>query len=182
LKQTVASPLAKALLRVEGVKGVMLASDFISINKDSDVPWPILKPQIFAAIMDFFAANQPAVDLEKEKELQVKEENPGEESEVVQMIKEILETRIRPAVQDDGGDIQFKAFKDGVVFVKMQGSCSSCPSSQLTLKSGIERMLMHWVPEVTNVMPVSDDDLEKINLEAFKKVDEAASKQEGASA
>jgi len=87
------------------------------------------------------------------------------------MIKEIMETRVRPAVQEDGGDIVFKGFQDGVVFLKMQGSCSGCPSSAVTLKSGIEKMLMHWIPEVTGVVAVDDDDLEKINLEQFQKVE-----------
>jgi len=97
------------------------------------------------------------------------------------MIKEILETRVRPGVQEDGGDIQYRGFQDGVVYLKMQGSCSGCPSSAVTLKSGIEKMLMHWVPDVTGVVAVDDDDLEKLNLDHFKKLEEKieASKSSG---
>lgn len=109
--------------------------------------------------MDFFATGQPVMT---EDVLPASDTAPDpQDDEVVSMIKEILETRVRPAVQDDGGDITYKGFQDGVVFLKMQGSCSGCPSSSVTLKSGIERMLMHWIPEVQGVVAVTDDGIIK---------------------
>eukprot|EP01113_Clastostelium_recurvatum_P005908 TRINITY_DN12658_c0_g1_i1.p1 TRINITY_DN12658_c0_g1~~TRINITY_DN12658_c0_g1_i1.p1 ORF type:complete len:300 (+),score=91.11 TRINITY_DN12658_c0_g1_i1:48-902(+) len=162
------SPLALALFRVEGVKSIFMGYDFISVNKMPDEDWNLLKPAVFAAIMDFYNSGKPVMQDEViNKDTEVK----PEDSEVVAMIKELLETRVRPSVQEDGGDIEYRGFEDGVVLLKMQGSCSGCPSSSVTLKSGIERMLMHWIPEVAGVVAVSDDDLEKINLEAFNKTE-----------
>jgi Fe-S cluster biogenesis protein NfuA len=147
---------------------------------------------------DFFASGQPIV-IESEV---AQDTAPNEgDSEVVSMIKEILETRVRPAVQEDGGDIEYKAFEQGVVFIKMQGSCSGCPTSSVTLKGGIERILTHWIPEgkqnitiekktqsnkhydfnnnshytVQSVVALDDDDLDKLNLEAFKKTEQKIS-------
>mmetsp|Transcript_26929 Transcript_26929/g.37942 ORF Transcript_26929/g.37942 Transcript_26929/m.37942 type:complete len:282 (-) Transcript_26929:45-890(-) len=168
-KSAHSSPLAKALFKVEGVKGVFFGSDFITVTKDSGVDWATLKPTIYSAIMSFFDSGQPVVT--NEPAPQDTAITP-EDDEVVAMIKEIIETRVRPAVQEDGGDIVYKGFVDGVVFLKMQGSCSGCPSSAVTLKSGIEKMLMHWIPEVNGVVAVDDEELEKINLEQFKKVEE----------
>lgn len=147
------SPLAIQLFRIEGVKNVFFGSNFISVGKDEEKEWAVLKPQIFQTIMDFFSSGQPVVT-----EAPVREDTAiqPDDSEVVQMIKELLETRIRPSVQEDGGDIVYKGFEDGIVFLQMQGSCSGCPSSTVTLKSGIERMLMHWIPEVNGVVAVED--------------------------
>jgi len=165
-----ASPLAKALFAVDGVKLVYFTKSFLSVNKDPEMDWEELKPAIFATIMDFYNSGKPILTDEKPRsDTQIL---PGD-SEVVQAIKEILETRVRPSVQQDGGDIEFKGFEEGIVLLKMQGSCSGCSSSSVTLKSGIERMLMHYVPEVNGVVAVGDDDLDKVNLEAFTKVEKA---------
>jgi len=125
-------------------------------------------------MMDFFASGRPIID----EGSQVRQDTlvTEEDDDVVAMIKEILDTRLRPAVQEDGGDLEYKGFEQGVVLLKLQGSCSGCPSSSQTLKSGIERTLKHYVPEVTHVMAVDDDDLTKVNLEAFDKVDKVAEK------
>ena len=152
------SPLAKALFQTEGVAGVFLATDFITISKADDAEWLTLKPQLFASIMDFYASGQPVLggaDIEEEEDSLVIHDD---DSEVVQMIKELLDMRIRPSVQEDGGDIKFHGFDEesGVVSLEMQGSCSGCPSSSVTLKSGIENMLMHYIPEVTSVENVGD--------------------------
>jgi len=169
------SPLAKLLFQIEGVKNVFFSTDYISITKTNDVDWAVLKPQVYAKLMEFFSSGKPIVSDEiPTTDTTIKETD----SEVVQMIKEILETRVRAAVQEDGGDIIYKGFEDGVVFLKMQGSCSGCPSSAVTLKSGIEKMLMHWIPEVTGVVAIDDEELEKINLNQFQKTEEKLSQLE----
>lgn len=146
------SPLARSLFGIEGVTRVFFGSDFITVTKSDDVSWDILKPEIFAAIMDFYTSGQPLFldeNTAASKDTAIHEDD----SETVAMIKELLETRIRPAVQDDGGDIVFRGFdpERGIVKLRMQGACSGCPSSSVTLKSGIENMLMHYVPEVKGV-------------------------------
>lgn len=145
-----ASPLAKALFGNEGVVGVFLATDFVSVTKEEDVEWLTLKPQVFASIMDFYATGLSAGESDEVDSLMIHDDDP----EVVQMIKELLDMRIRPSVQEDGGDIKFHGFDEesGVVTLEMQGSCSGCPSSAVTLKSGIENMLMHYIPEVKEVV------------------------------
>jgi Fe-S cluster biogenesis protein NfuA len=145
-----ASPLAERLFALEGVTGVYLGADFITVSKAADLDWLTLKPVVLAAIMDHFTSGQsvmlgaaPAAETGAE-----------EDDEVVSQIKELLETRVRPAVAQDGGDIIFHSFEDGVVYLTMQGSCSGCPSSTATLKAGIENMLRHYIPEVHEVRPV----------------------------
>lgn len=154
-KDAAVSPLAKLLFRIEGVKGVFFGPDFITITKaDDDVEWKLLKPEIFATIMDFFASGMPILlDVKPNSDTEINEDD----DEVVQMIKELLDSRIRPTVQEDGGDIQYKGFEDGIVKLKMQGSCSNCPSSIVTLKSGIENMLQFYIPEVKSVESVEDE-------------------------
>lgn len=127
-------------------------SDFITVTKSEEVSWDILKPEIFAAIMDFYSSEKPLF-LDSKSGAPTDTTINEDDDETVAMIKELLETRIRPAVQDDGGDIEYCGFdaETGVVKLKMQGACSGCPSSSLTLKSGIENMLMHYVPEVKGV-------------------------------
>lgn len=169
LKSAARSPLARALFTIEGVTGVYLSQEFITIKKRSDVPWTQIKPAAFETMMDFFASGRPVVEEGQSGERKDTQIN-DDDDEVVIAIKEIIDTHIRPSVAQDGGDVEYVGFKDGVVMVKMQGSCSGCPSSGATLKGGIERMLMHYVPEVTNVIEVDDDDLKKINLDAFQKV------------
>lgn len=139
-----------------GVLGVFLAHEYITVNKEENLQWTGLKELIYHTIIEFYASGRPITEkVEVREDLKIKEDDP----EVVQMIKEILETRVRPAVLEDGGDIVFKGFDQGVVFLKMQGSCSGCPSSSATLKNGIERMLMHWIPEVVGVVALDEDGL-----------------------
>jgi len=170
-KEAQKSGLAKQLFKIEGVTGVFFGADFITVNKETHVPWHMLKPHVFGEIAEYFESGKPIVG--ETGASGANTEITEQDSEVVAMIKELLETRIRPAVQADGGDIVYRGFDSGVVLLQMQGSCSGCPSSTVTLKSGIERMLMHWIPEVVGVMAVSDDDLAKINLEAFSKVEKS---------
>ncbi|NXI61497.1 NFU1 protein, partial [Anseranas semipalmata] len=150
------SPLARQLFRIEGVKSVFFGPDFITITKESeDLDWNLLKPDIYATIMDFFASGLPVVTEEAPRT----DTAPSEEDdEVVLMIKELLDTRIRPTVQEDGGDVIYKGFEDGIVQLKLQGSCTSCPSSIITLKNGIQNMLQFYIPEVEGVEQVVDDD------------------------
>uniref|UniRef100_A0A8D0L5M6 NFU1 iron-sulfur cluster scaffold homolog, mitochondrial n=1 Tax=Sphenodon punctatus TaxID=8508 RepID=A0A8D0L5M6_SPHPU len=150
------SPLARQLFRIEGVKSVFFGPDFITVTKESeDVDWNLLKPDIYATIMDFFASGLPVVTEEAPRTDTVASE---EDDEVVLMIKELLDTRIRPTVQEDGGDVIYKGFEDGIVRLKLQGSCTSCPSSIITLKSGIQNMLQFYIPEVEGVEQVTEDD------------------------
>ncbi|XP_076891003.1 nifU-like protein 4, mitochondrial isoform X2 [Bidens hawaiensis] len=146
------SPLAKALYGIDGITRVFFGSDFVTVTKSEDALWDFLKPEIFAAIMDFYSSGQPLF-LDAATSASMDTAIHEDDSETVAMIKELLETRIRPAVQDDGGDIEYIGFdpESGVVKLKMQGACSGCPSSSVTLKSGIENMLMHYVPEVKAV-------------------------------
>ncbi|HKF73537.1 MAG TPA: NifU family protein [Stellaceae bacterium] len=144
------SPLAERLFGLEGVTGVYLGSDFITVSKAPDLDWLKLKPVVLAAIMDHFTSGQPIMAGAAAPVAAGDEED----DEVVSQIKELLETRVRPAVAQDGGDIIFHSFEDGVVYLHMQGSCSGCPSSTATLKAGIENMLRHYIPEVRAVSPV----------------------------
>ncbi|CAI9259372.1 unnamed protein product [Lactuca saligna] len=146
------SPLAKALYGIDGITRVFFGSDFVTVTKSEDATWDFLKPEIFAAIMDFYSSGNPLF-LDSATAASMDTAIHEDDSEIVAMIKELLETRIRPAVQDDGGDIEYIGFdpETGVVKLKMQGACSGCPSSSVTLKSGIENMLMHYVPEVKSV-------------------------------
>ena len=145
------SPLAERMFQIEGVEGVFLGSDFITVTKAGDKEWYLLKPAILGVIMEHFTAGRPIV---LESEEAAAEQSAGEDSEVVRQIKELLDTRVRPAVAQDGGDIIFRSYEDGVVYLMMQGACSGCPSSTATLKMGIENMLRHYIPEVVEVRPV----------------------------
>ena len=142
------SPLASRLFSVEGVKRVFLATDFISVTKNSELDWNSLKPSILTAIMEHFSSGLPALNKDEENEL---ENTNSEDSETIKQIKDLLETRVRPAVAMDGGDITFCSFESGVVTLQMKGACAGCPSSTATLKMGIENMLRHYIPEVTEV-------------------------------
>jgi Fe-S cluster biogenesis protein NfuA len=143
------SPLAQRLFGLSGVAGVFLGADFITVSKDQEADWFELKPVVLGAIMEHFTAGAPVILGNAEDAL-----GGDEDDEVVQQIKELLETRVRPAVAQDGGDILFHSYEDGVVYLHMQGSCSGCPSSTATLKAGIENMLRHYVPEVQEVRAV----------------------------
>lgn len=171
------SPLAKLLFRIEGVKGVFFAHDFITVTKIEDADWKLLKPEIFAIIMDFFASGLPIVhETKPSDDTEIKEDD----DEVVMMIKELLDTRIRPTVQEDGGDIVFKGFEDGIVKLKLQGSCTSCPSSIVTLKNGVQNMLQFYIPEVVSVEQVKDEQDEVVEtvLEKMEKNIQAKGKKE----
>lgn len=144
------SPLAERLFTLPEVSGVFLGGDFITVTKAGDSDWFQLKPAVLAAIMEHFTAGLPVVIGAAEADTA----SNSEDDEVVSAIKELLETRVRPAVAQDGGDIIFEEFTDGIVYLHMQGSCSGCPSSTATLKSGIENMLRHYIPEVIEVRAV----------------------------
>ncbi|RUS88421.1 hypothetical protein EGW08_003817 [Elysia chlorotica] len=168
------SPLAKMLFRINGVKGVFFSKDAITITKaDDDLEWAVMKPEIFAVIMDFFATGLPVLTDEKPSGDTVINED---DDETVALIKELLDTRIRPTVQEDGGDIVYMGFEKGVVKLKMQGSCSSCPSSIVTLKSGVQNMLQFYIPEVLSVEQVTDE-AEAISNEEFRKLEEQLNKK-----
>jgi len=148
------SPFAKRLFNVDGVDGVFFGSDFITITKSSELDWDILKPMVLGSIMDHFSSNEEtivSVNVDKGKGSL---KNSAEDSDIVKQIKELLDTRVRPAVAMDGGDIIYDKFEEGIVYLHMQGSCAGCPSSTATLKMGIENMLKHYVPEVIEVRPV----------------------------
>ena len=141
------SPLARRLFDVDGVRRVFLGSDFVTVTRADDVDWQIMKPAILGGIMEHYTSGEPVVASDS----QAASEAAADDDEVVAQIKELLETRVRPAVAQDGGDIVFQDFRDGVVYLHMQGSCSGCPSSTATLKMGIENLLKHYVPEVVEV-------------------------------
>jgi Fe-S cluster biogenesis protein NfuA len=147
------SPLAERLFAMPEVTGVFLGADFITVTKNGDSDWHQLKPAVLAAIMEHFTAGRPVILAEAGADANAAE-GGEEDDEVVSQIKELLETRVRPAVAMDGGDILFHDFEDGVVYLHMQGSCSGCPSSTATLKAGIENMLRHYIPEVREVCAV----------------------------
>ena len=141
------SPLAQRLFEIDGVKRVFLANDFISVNKASELDWNTLKPLILTGIMEHFSTGLPAVNELNDKT----SDTNTEDSETIKQIKDLLETRVRPAVAMDGGDITFCSFESGVVTLQMKGACAGCPSSTATLKIGIENMLRHYIPEVIEV-------------------------------
>jgi Fe-S cluster biogenesis protein NfuA len=146
------SPLAQGLFALPGVARVFLGGDFITVTKTDALSWQALKPQVLGAIMEHFVAGRPV--LEGEAIAGDEEAIAPEDQEIVDQIKELLDTRVRPAVAGDGGDIVFRGYRDGIVRLHMQGSCSGCPSSRATLKHGIENMLRHYVPEVIGVEQV----------------------------
>ena len=143
------SPLAKRLFAIEGVERVFFGSDFVTVTKAASQDWQILKPSILGGLMEHFTSGEPVIAGERKTD-----EAAAEDDEVVAQIKELLDTRVRPAVAQDGGDIVFQDFRDGIVYLHMQGSCSGCPSSTATLKMGIENLLKHYVPEVVEVQAV----------------------------
>ncbi|WP_419907424.1 NifU family protein [Hoeflea sp.] len=149
-----ASPLAQRLFTVPGVTGVFFGYDFITVTKD-DAEWQHLKPAILGTIMEHFMSGAPVMNSDAESELGDEGEFYDEDDEsIVATIKELLETRVRPAVAQDGGDITFKGYRDGRVFLHMKGACAGCPSSTATLKHGIQNLLRHFIPEVQEVEAV----------------------------
>ncbi len=148
------SPLAKALFKIKGIKSMLFGIDFITINKEETQEWNILKAEILGTIMEHFTARMPVMG-----GAHATTPSPilnEDDSEIVKEIKEIIETRVRPSVAQDGGDITFYNFEDGIVYVELKGACSGCPSSSITLKSGIERLLQHYVPEVKEIKAINE--------------------------
>ena len=138
----------KNILKFDGVELVLIAKNFISVKKEEKISWDVLKPSIISSINDHFEKNHKPIIL---KNSYSSEKKISEENETIQQIKDVLETKVRPAVAKDGGDIQFVSFKDGIVKVELKGSCSGCPSSVLTLKQGVQNLLCHYVKEVKSV-------------------------------
>jgi Fe-S cluster biogenesis protein NfuA len=147
------SPLAERLFGINGVGGVFFGSDFITVTKSTG-EWQQLKPMILGAIMEHFMSGAPLLNSTGKVDESADEFFDTADAETVATIKDLIETRVRPAVASDGGDITFKGFKDGVVYLNMKGSCAGCPSSTATLQHGIQNLLRHYVPDVTEVRPV----------------------------
>ena len=147
------SPFAKRLFDVDGVQGVFFGSDFITITKSQSIDWQVMKPLILGSIMDHYNSGEETISKDKKNDNNSLKSDENDD-DVVKQIKELLDTRVRPAVAMDGGDIVYDSFKDGIVYLHMQGACSGCPSSTATLKMGIENMLKHYVPEVQEVRPI----------------------------
>jgi Fe-S cluster biogenesis protein NfuA len=147
------SPLATRIFAVDGVTGVFFGHDFVTVTKAEEVAWEHVKPAILGAIMEHFQSGQPVIEGEREESGHAAHDGP--DAEIVRQIKDLLDTRVRPAVAQDGGDITFHGFDRGIVYLHMQGACAGCPSSTLTLKMGIENLLRHYIPEVVEVRPVA---------------------------
>ncbi|MCQ0092050.1 NifU family protein [Roseovarius sp. M141] len=148
-----ASPLATRIFAVDGVTGVFFGSDFVTVTKADGTEWDHIKPALLGAIMEHFQSGLPVMK-DGGTAPSGHSEHTGEDGEIVNQIKELLDTRVRPAVAQDGGDITFHGFDRGIVYLHMQGACAGCPSSTITLKMGIENLLRHYIPEVTEVRPV----------------------------
>lgn len=146
-----ASPLARRVFEVAGVTAVFFGTDFVTVTKAEEADWDHIKPGVLGAIMEHFQSGEPVIEGTQSAKAVVHE---GEDAEVVGQIVELLDTRVRPAVAQDGGDITFHGFDRGVVYLHLQGACAGCPSSTLTLKMGIENLLKHYIPEVTEVRAI----------------------------
>ncbi|KAK4995485.1 hypothetical protein LTR66_004701 [Elasticomyces elasticus] len=182
------SPLAAQLFNVDGVTSVFYGADYITITKDSGAQWAHVKPEVFSLITEAVTSGQQIVNTVENKSGESGQDTEQDtlsynedDSEVVGMIKELLETRIRPAIQEDGGDIEFRGFTDGQVLLKLRGACRTCDSSTVTLKNGIESMLMHYIEEVKGVQQVLDQE-EEIALAEFAKFEEKLKQQKGPNA
>lgn len=149
------SPLAEKLFHIHGVLSVFLGSDFITVTKAEEMNWAAMKPLILGVIMEQFTSGAPVMKDEHLHKAMPVSSVSSDDSEIVKQIKELLDSRIRPVVAMDGGDIVFDSFEDGIVFLHMRGACAGCPSSTATLKSGIENLLKHFIPEVNEVRAVN---------------------------
>ena len=170
-REAACSPLALKLFSIDGIKSIMFGSNFITIEKaNEDLHWSLLKPEIFSILTEFLNNGIPIIN--EESELTDDMEINEDDDETVTMIKELIFTRIRPAIQDDGGDIEFVSFAEdnGTVYLRLKGACRSCDSSSVTLKNGIESMLKYYIEEVTTVEQVNDEDTTEI-VEKFKSED-----------
>ncbi|KJZ71119.1 hypothetical protein HIM_09473 [Hirsutella minnesotensis 3608] len=175
------SPLAAKLMNVDGVTSVFYGADFITVTKAGDASWAHIRPEVFALITEAITSGEAIVNVAERKEGAAPPEEDSlayneDDDEVVGMIKELLETRIRPAIQEDGGDIEFRGFEDGYVKLKLRGACRTCDSSTVTLKNGIEGMLMHYIEEVKGVHQILDQE-EEIALKEFAKFEEKLKQQ-----
>jgi Fe-S cluster biogenesis protein NfuA len=178
-RDSLQSPLAAALFRIKGVDSVLFGPDFITITKEAETPWQLLKPDIYGSIMDFYSSGEP---LFKQDDPQSSGEGGPEDTrittdddEITATIKELIVTRIRPTIMEDGGDIEYCGFENGTVKLRLKGACRTCDSSTITLKNGIENMLMHYVPEVQRVEQVLDE-MDMESQKEFQKLEEALSK------
>ncbi|GKY95317.1 hypothetical protein MPSEU_000493500 [Mayamaea pseudoterrestris] len=165
INEILRSPLAKKLFDVEGVKAVYLGADFVTVTKFAEKKWKLLRPQIFEVLMSWADTGKPALlDKPEVTDTTILEDD----DEVVAMIKELIEARIRPAVQEDGGDIRYVDYAEdtGLVTVELAGSCVGCPSSSVTLKQGVENMLMHYIPEITGVQALENEETLDINSDS----------------
>jgi len=180
-RSALVSPLAIRLMGVEGVGAVFYGPDFVTVSKDSENTWAVIKPEIYSILMEHFSSGQPLFRSQEERDAAGPQDTRilDTDSETVAMIKELLETRVRPAIMEDGGDIEYRGFgeNDGIVKVKLKGSCRGCDSSTVTLKSGIERMLMHYIPEVKGVEQILDQE-EEIALNEFDKLEKKLSQND----
>ncbi|MEL6610386.1 MAG: NifU family protein [Pseudomonadota bacterium] len=149
------SPLAQRIFAVDGVSAIFFGHDFVTVTKKDGVEWDHIKPAILGAVMEHVQSGDPVIAGGAAQPSSGHAEHTGEDGVIVGQIKELLDTRVRPAVAQDGGDITFHGFDRGVVYLHMQGACAGCPSSTLTLKMGIENLLRHYIPEVTEVRPVA---------------------------
>ncbi|GAT76624.1 NifU domain-containing protein [Ehrlichia ruminantium] len=147
------SPFAKALFEIEHIVSVFFGGDFVSVTKSSDIEWDVLKPEILTVIMDFLTLN-PNDSVENNNEEDLQEFFDAKDEEIVSKIKELIDDYIKPAVAQDGGDIKFKGYSNGIVFVKLRGACSGCPSASITLKEGIYNMLTYYLPDIQSVESV----------------------------
>lgn len=173
--QAMHSPLALKLFKLPGVKSIMLGPDFLTVNKQDYINWANLRPEVVEIMDKFLTANEEPVitkELIRQTE-QEAEQDEQDDLEIVGMIKELIETKIRPAIQDDGGDIEYKGFDEetGKVFLKLQGACKTCSSSEDTLKHGIESMLMHYIEEVLEVIQILDPE-EEIAMKEFDRLEQ----------
>ena len=157
IEEILKSPLAKELFKIDGVKAVYFGGDFVTVTKRAEAKWQFMRPEIFSVLMDFF--ENPNYEVLMEKPQITDTTILEDDDEIVAMIKELIEDRIRPAVQEDGGDIHYVNFEEdtGIVTVRLAGSCVGCPSSSITLKQGVENMLMHYIPEVTAVVAEEEE-------------------------
>jgi Fe-S cluster biogenesis protein NfuA len=150
------SPLALQLFEIEGIKSIFFGKDFITITKSDEISWQKIKNEIMTTIIDFYVLGKSII-FEKISNKSEEVKSDQEDSEIIKQIKELIEIKVRPAVAMDGGDIVYHDFKDGIVYLKLKGSCSGCPSSTITLKNGIENMLKHYVPEVEAVEQIFEE-------------------------
>ncbi len=152
VEEAVSSPLAQVLFAVDGVQSVFLGTDFVSVTRTQDIDWPVLRPAVLSVIMEHFEAERPVLNEIQEEALEVTAK--PEDGDVVTQIKDLLDNRIRPAVAQDGGDVAFERYEDGIVYLRLKGACAGCPSATATLKYGIENMLRYFIPEVQEVRRV----------------------------